>query len=178
MDWTFPLTGLDLSVVWDPELWLTFKQAVVWNTPETFWDKLWDRISYSECDCLVCVVVVALSGNRSGMLVVGWWVVGPGRGWVLRAGARTTCCPSLLTDNLHTTKHNPNTTKPTTGSKVPQAGLVGDMRISYAKFLQLLRGNRIKRLIIYGDLRTAIVEVRARVCCVCGSGLLLWCAHV
>jgi cell division protease FtsH len=33
------------------------------------------------------------------------------------------------------------------------------MRISYAKFLQLLRGNRIKRLIIYGDLRTAIVEV-------------------
>lgn len=44
-------------------------------------------------------------------------------------------------------------------SKVPQAGLVGDMRISYAKFLQLLRGNRIKRLIIYGDLRTAIVEV-------------------
>lgn len=42
---------------------------------------------------------------------------------------------------------------------MPQAGLVGDMRISYAKFLQLLRGNRIKRLIIYGDLRTAIVEV-------------------
>jgi hypothetical protein len=36
---------------------------------------------------------------------------------------------------------------------------VGDMRISYAKFLQLLRGNRVKRLIIYGDLRTAIVEV-------------------
>lgn len=34
------------------------------------------------------------------------------------------------------------------------------MRISYAKFLQLLKGNRIKRLIIYGDLRTAIVEVR------------------
>jgi hypothetical protein len=33
------------------------------------------------------------------------------------------------------------------------------MRISYAKFLQLLRNNRIKRLIIYGDLRTAIVEV-------------------
>jgi hypothetical protein len=48
-----------------------------------------------------------------------------------------------------------------TGSKVPQAGLVGDMRLSYAKFLQLLRGSRVKRLIIYGDLRTAIVEVRA-----------------
>jgi hypothetical protein len=48
MDWTYPLTGLDLSQVWDPELWLQFKQAVVWNTPEVFWDKLWDRISYSE----------------------------------------------------------------------------------------------------------------------------------
>lgn len=49
MDWTYPLTGLDLSQVWDPELWLQFKQAVVWNTPEVFWDKLWDRISYSKC---------------------------------------------------------------------------------------------------------------------------------
>jgi hypothetical protein len=34
------------------------------------------------------------------------------------------------------------------------------MRISYAKFLALLERHRIKRLIIYGDLRTAIVEVR------------------
>lgn len=49
MDWTFPLTGLDLSYVWDPELWLQFQQAVKWNTPEVFWDKLWDRISYSKC---------------------------------------------------------------------------------------------------------------------------------
>lgn len=48
MDWTYPLTGLDLSVVWDPELWLQFKQAVIWNSPEMFWDKLWDRIAYSE----------------------------------------------------------------------------------------------------------------------------------
>lgn len=48
MDWAFPLTGLDLGAVWDPELWLTFKEAVRWNTPEAFWDKLWDRISYSE----------------------------------------------------------------------------------------------------------------------------------
>jgi hypothetical protein len=47
-------------------------------------------------------------------------------------------------------------------SKVPYAGFVGDMRISYAKFLQLLEHHRIKRLIIYGDMRTAIVEVR---CC-------------
>jgi cell division protease FtsH len=48
MEWTYPLTGLDLSVVWDPELWLQFKQAVVWNSPDIFWNKLWDRISYSE----------------------------------------------------------------------------------------------------------------------------------
>jgi cell division protease FtsH len=48
MDWTFPLTGLDLSYVWDPEMWLQLKQAVVWNDPEVFWNKLWDRISYSE----------------------------------------------------------------------------------------------------------------------------------
>jgi cell division protease FtsH len=42
---------------------------------------------------------------------------------------------------------------------VPYAGFVGDMRISYAKFLALLERHRIKRLIIYGDMRTAIVEV-------------------
>lgn len=42
---------------------------------------------------------------------------------------------------------------------MPYAGFVGDMRISYAKFVQLLERNRIKRLIIYGDMRTAIVEV-------------------
>ncbi|WIA18809.1 hypothetical protein OEZ85_003491 [Tetradesmus obliquus] len=91
MDWTFPVTGLDLSYVWDPEMWLTLKQAVVWNEPELLWNKLWDRISYK--------------------------------------------------------------------SKVPTAGFVGDMRISYAKFLALLERHRIKRLIIYGDMRTAIVEV-------------------
>jgi cell division protease FtsH len=48
MDWTFPYTGLDLTPVWDPELWLHFKEAVAWNSPELFWDKLWDRIAYSE----------------------------------------------------------------------------------------------------------------------------------
>jgi hypothetical protein len=54
---------------------------------------------------------------------------------------------------------------------VPYAGFVGDMRISYAKFLQLLERHRIKRLIIYGDMRTAIVEV-GKVCCV--IGMLFW----
>jgi cell division protease FtsH len=48
MDWTFPLTGLDLSYVWDPDMWLQLQQAVVWNDPDVFWNKLWDRISYSE----------------------------------------------------------------------------------------------------------------------------------
>eukprot|EP00879_Flechtneria_rotunda_P018283 GHRR01019180.1.p1 GENE.GHRR01019180.1~~GHRR01019180.1.p1 ORF type:complete len:509 (+),score=127.64 GHRR01019180.1:313-1839(+) len=91
MDWTFLAIGLDFSYVWDPEMWLKFKEAVVWNSPEIFWNKLWDRISYR--------------------------------------------------------------------SRVPYAGFVGDMRISYAKFLHLLERHRIKRIIIYGDMRTAIVEV-------------------
>lgn len=42
---------------------------------------------------------------------------------------------------------------------IPQAGLVGDMRISYSKFLQLLETNRVKRLVVYGDMKTAVVEV-------------------
>jgi cell division protease FtsH len=33
------------------------------------------------------------------------------------------------------------------------------MRLSYAKFLHLLEKNRIKRIIVYGDMRTAVVEV-------------------
>lgn len=45
-------------------------------------------------------------------------------------------------------------------SLIPQAGLAGDMRISYGKFLQLLEGNRIKRVVVYGDMQTAVVEVR------------------
>ena len=33
------------------------------------------------------------------------------------------------------------------------------MRISYAKFLQLLESNRVKRVVVYGDMKTAIIEV-------------------
>lgn len=44
-------------------------------------------------------------------------------------------------------------------SLIPQAGIVGDMRISFSKFLQLLEANNIKRIIVYGDMKTAIVEV-------------------
>lgn len=45
------------------------------------------------------------------------------------------------------------------GDKVPDVGLVGDMRLSYAKFLHLLETKRIKRIIVYGDMHTAVVEV-------------------
>lgn len=38
-------------------------------------------------------------------------------------------------------------------------GIVGDMRLSYAKFLHLLHTHRIKRVIVYGDMKTAIAEV-------------------
>eukprot|EP00878_Enallax_costatus_P040522 GHUV01046824.1.p1 GENE.GHUV01046824.1~~GHUV01046824.1.p1 ORF type:complete len:129 (-),score=8.63 GHUV01046824.1:211-597(-) len=48
MDWTFPYTGLDFSYVWDPEMWIKFREAVKWNTPDVFWNKVWDRISYSK----------------------------------------------------------------------------------------------------------------------------------
>jgi cell division protease FtsH len=33
------------------------------------------------------------------------------------------------------------------------------MRLSYAKFLQLLSAGRVKRVVVFGDLHTAIVEV-------------------
>ena len=36
---------------------------------------------------------------------------------------------------------------------------MGDMRISYSKFLQLLEADRIKRIVVYGDMKTAVVEV-------------------
>lgn len=48
MDWTFKYTGIDLSYIWDPELWLKFKEAVWQDKPWIFWNKLVDRIEYSE----------------------------------------------------------------------------------------------------------------------------------
>ena len=91
MDWTFDALGVDLSRVWDPDLWMRLKTAVKFDEPRVFWDALWDRIEFR--------------------------------------------------------------------SKVPDAGFAGDMRISYAKFLQLLEANRVKRLVVLGDMRTAVVEV-------------------
>jgi len=91
MDWTYKHTGIDLSYIWDPELWVKFKEAVWEDEPSIFWNKLIDRIEYK--------------------------------------------------------------------SLIPQQGLAGDMRISYSKFLQLLETNRVKRVVVYGDMKTAIVEV-------------------
>ncbi len=48
-------------------------------------------------------------------------------------------------------------------SIIPRQGMAGDMRISYSKFLELLETDRVKRVIVYGDMKTAIVEVRVKV---------------
>ncbi len=53
---------------------------------------------------------------------------------------------------------------PPAESIIPQAGIVGDMRISYAKFLQLLEADRVKRVVVYGDMKTAVVEVSTLPC--------------
>ncbi len=48
MDWTYKLTGVDMTYVWDPELWVKFKEAVWHDHPQLFWNELMDRIEYSE----------------------------------------------------------------------------------------------------------------------------------
>jgi cell division protease FtsH len=48
MDWTWNWTGVDMTYVWDPELWVKLQEAVKWGEPNIFWNKLWDRIEYSE----------------------------------------------------------------------------------------------------------------------------------
>eukprot|EP00955_Chlamydomonas_euryale_P036612 350494-Chlamydomonas_euryale.AAC.19 len=56
MEWTYTVTGVDLSYVWDPELWVKFKDAVWNDQPQVFWNALMDRIDYSEshadCPCM------------------------------------------------------------------------------------------------------------------------------
>jgi hypothetical protein len=63
------------------------------------------------------------------------------------------------------------TTQHLAGSVIPQSGLAGDMRISYSKFLQLLEADRVKRVVVYGDMKTAVVEVRAAGCLYVGVAL-------
>jgi len=48
MDWTYKHTGIDLTYVWDPELWIKFKDAIWHDHPQLFWNELADRIEYSE----------------------------------------------------------------------------------------------------------------------------------
>ena len=51
MDWTYKLTGIDLTYVWDPELWIKFKDAIWHDQPQLFWNELADRVEYSELPC-------------------------------------------------------------------------------------------------------------------------------
>lgn len=46
MDWAWRALGVDLSLVWDPELWVKLQQAVVWREPNFFWNSLMDRVQY------------------------------------------------------------------------------------------------------------------------------------
>lgn len=48
MDWTHKHIGIDMSYIWDAELWVKFKEAVLSNQPAIFWNKIVDRIEYSE----------------------------------------------------------------------------------------------------------------------------------
>ena len=52
MDWTYQHTGVDLTYVWDPELWIKFKDAVWHDQPQLFWNELADRVEYSEHACM------------------------------------------------------------------------------------------------------------------------------
>ena len=48
MDWTYKHTGIDLTYVWDPELWIKFKDAIWHDQPQLFWNELADRVEYRE----------------------------------------------------------------------------------------------------------------------------------
>jgi cell division protease FtsH len=37
-----------MSYIWDPELWVKFREAVALDEPWRFWNKLMDRVEYSE----------------------------------------------------------------------------------------------------------------------------------
>lgn len=46
MDWTAGSLGIDLSRVWDPELYVKLKQAAAADQPAMFWNAVYDRIKY------------------------------------------------------------------------------------------------------------------------------------
>jgi hypothetical protein len=49
MDWSWKVLGMDLSLCWDPELWVKLKTAVVTGEPNIFYNALMDRVQYREC---------------------------------------------------------------------------------------------------------------------------------
>ncbi len=46
MDWAYKTTGVDVSVFWDPELWIRFREAVAANDPVIFWNRLMEKVMY------------------------------------------------------------------------------------------------------------------------------------
>lgn len=66
MDWSYKLFGIDLSYVWDPELWVRFKEAVVNDTPALFWNKLWDRCVAGGCGAGAGAVTAGCSCATAG----------------------------------------------------------------------------------------------------------------
>lgn len=56
MEWTWQWTGIDLSYAWDAELWVRFKEAIWKDDPAIFWNKLLNRIQYSESKHMFCAV--------------------------------------------------------------------------------------------------------------------------
>ena len=49
MEWTYKWFGVDLSYVWDPEMWIMFKQSICSGEPSYFYNKLFERIDYRKC---------------------------------------------------------------------------------------------------------------------------------
>lgn len=113
-------------------------------------------------DCILaasrpCGACRACSWQCPARLTNGWVCTTPAAWAALGKRARSLCVPGHDRDAACTLTSPPGWCA---GEKVPNAGLVGDMRLSYAKFLHLLAAKRIKRIIVYGDMRTAVVEVR------------------
>lgn len=82
MDWAYRVTGIDLSAAWDPEMWVRFREAVAANQPAIFWNKLLEKVQYSE-SC-----VKGSADVRQGRRVYrelgrayGWQRRGGGGGW-------------------------------------------------------------------------------------------------
>lgn len=69
MDWSAGKTGIDLRYIWDPELWVKFKEAVWADEPQIFFNKFAERIEYRECkgtlSCSLCTAGTATPRHRT-----------------------------------------------------------------------------------------------------------------